>query len=117
MILITGATGTNGREIVKQLSDKGVKIRVMIRKRENAGLAHSNIEYVIGNFDDFATLGGALAGVERAFLLSPSSAEQVTREGNFIRAAKRAGLHHVVTMLNPIHPRVSFADMARQSSC
>ena len=34
MILITGATGTNGREIVKQLSDKGVKIRVMIRKRE-----------------------------------------------------------------------------------
>jgi uncharacterized protein YbjT (DUF2867 family) len=86
MILITGATGTNGREIVKQLSDKGVKIRVMICKRENAGLAHSsNIEYVIGNSDDFATLGGALAGVERAFLLSPSSAEQVTREDNFIR--------------------------------
>jgi uncharacterized protein YbjT (DUF2867 family) len=97
MILITGATGTNGREIVKQLSNKGVKIRVMVRKRENAGLAHSsNIEYAIGNFDDLATLGGALAGVERAFLLSPSSAEQVTREGNFIRAAKRAGVHHVV---------------------
>jgi nucleoside-diphosphate-sugar epimerase len=48
MILITGATGTNGREIVKQLSDKGVKVRVMIGKRENAGLAHSsNIEYVM----------------------------------------------------------------------
>ena len=39
MILITGATGTNGTEIVKQLSDKGVKIRVMICKRENAGLS------------------------------------------------------------------------------
>jgi uncharacterized protein YbjT (DUF2867 family) len=37
MILITGATGTTGSEIVKQLSDKGVKIRVMIRKPENAG--------------------------------------------------------------------------------
>ena len=46
-ILITGATGTNGREIVKQLSDKGVKIRLMVRKQENTGLAHSsNIEYV-----------------------------------------------------------------------
>jgi nucleoside-diphosphate-sugar epimerase len=54
MILITGATGTNGREIIKQISDKGVKIRVMVRKRENAGLPHSsNIEYVNGNFDDF----------------------------------------------------------------
>ena len=31
MILITGATGTNGREVVKQLSDKGVQIRVMVR--------------------------------------------------------------------------------------
>jgi len=32
-------------EIVKQLSDKGVKIRVRVRKRENAGLPHSsNIE-------------------------------------------------------------------------
>jgi uncharacterized protein YbjT (DUF2867 family) len=40
MILITGATGTNGREIVKQISDKGVKIRVMVRKRENAGLQY-----------------------------------------------------------------------------
>jgi uncharacterized protein YbjT (DUF2867 family) len=89
MILITGATGTNGREIVKQLSDKGVKIRAMIRKRGDAKLPDtSNVEFVIGDFDDVASLNAALADVERAFLLSPSSAEQVTREGNFIRAAK-----------------------------
>ena len=66
MILITGATGTNGRELVKQLSDKGVKIRVMVRKRENANLPpSSNIEYVIGmrskrlgqpNLRDFAEI-------------------------------------------------------------
>ncbi len=97
MILLTGATGTNGREVVKQLSDKGVKIRVMVRKRENANLPpSSNIEYVIGNFDDVATLRDALAGVQRAFLLSPGSAEQVIREGNFIRAAKQAEVHQVV---------------------
>jgi len=97
MILITGATGTNGREIVKQLSDKGVKIRAMIRKRGDAKLPDtSNVEFVIGDFDDVASLNAALADVERAFLLSPSSAEQVTREGNFIRAAKRAGVRHIV---------------------
>jgi uncharacterized protein YbjT (DUF2867 family) len=97
MILITGATGTNGREIVKQLSDKGVKIRAMIRKRGDAKLPDtSNVEFVIGDFDDVASLNAALADVERAFLLSPSSAEQVTRESNFIRAAKRAGVRHIV---------------------
>src|SRR5919108_1687235 len=97
MLLITGATGTNGREIVKQLSDKGVKIRAMIRKRGDAKLPDtSNVEFVIGDFDDVASLNAALADVERAFLLSPSSAEQVTREGNFIRAAKRAGVRHIV---------------------
>jgi uncharacterized protein YbjT (DUF2867 family) len=69
----------------------------MVRKRENANLPHSSdIEYVIGNFDNVASLGAALAGVERAFLLSPSSAEQVIREANFIRAAKQAEVRHVV---------------------
>src|SRR5260370_22970035 len=38
MILITGATGTNGRGIVEQLSAKGVRARAMVRKRANVKL-------------------------------------------------------------------------------
>jgi uncharacterized protein YbjT (DUF2867 family) len=97
MILITGATGTNGREIVAQLSAKGVRARALVRKREDVKLPSTlNVEFVNGDFDDPSSLDAALAGVERAFLLSPSSAEQVAREANFIRAAKRAGVRHVV---------------------
>jgi uncharacterized protein YbjT (DUF2867 family) len=97
MILITGATGTNGREVVEQLSAKGVRARAMVRKREGVKLPRTpNVEFVNGDFDDASSLDDALAGVERAFLLSPSSAEQVAREANFIRAAKRAGVRHVV---------------------
>jgi len=97
MILITGATGTNGREIVEQLSAKGVRARAMVHKREDVTLPHPrNVEFVNGDFDDTSSLDAALAGVERAFLLSPSAAEQVAREANFIRAAKRAGVRHVV---------------------
>jgi uncharacterized protein YbjT (DUF2867 family) len=97
MILITGATGTNGREILKQLSAKGVRARAMVRKREDTKLPRTlNVEFVRGNFDDATSLDAALAGVERAFLLSPDSAEQVAREANFIRVAKRAGVRHVV---------------------
>jgi uncharacterized protein YbjT (DUF2867 family) len=97
MILITGPTGTNGREILKQLSAKGVRARAMVRKREDVKLPRTlSVEFVHGNLDDATSLDVALAGVERAFLLSPSSAEQVAREANFIRAAKRAGVRHVV---------------------
>lgn len=97
MILITGATGTNGRTIVEQLSAKGVRARAMVRKREDVKLPRTpSVEFVHGNFDDTSSLDAALAGVERAFLLSPSSAQQVAREASFIRAAKRAGVRHVV---------------------
>lgn len=97
MILITGATGTNGREIVAQLSAKGVRARAMVRRREDVTLPRTlNVDFVNGDLDDASSLDAALAGVERAFLLSPSSAEQVAREANFIRAAKRAGIRHVV---------------------
>jgi uncharacterized protein YbjT (DUF2867 family) len=97
MILITGATGTNGRKIVERLSAKGVRARAMVRKREDVKLPRAlNVEFVNGDFDDASSLAAALAGVEQAFLLSPSSAEQTVREANFIRAAKRAGVRHVV---------------------
>jgi uncharacterized protein YbjT (DUF2867 family) len=69
----------------------------MVRKREDVKLPGTlNVEFVNGDFDDASSLDAALAGVEQAFLLSPSSAEQVAREANFIRAAKRAGVRHVV---------------------
>ena len=94
----------------------------MVRKREDTKLPRTlNVEFVRGNFDDATSLDAALAGVERAFLLSPSSAEQVAREANFIRAAKRAGIRHVVKFLfsaqPPIHLRASFADTAKRNRC
>lgn len=97
MILITGATGTNGRAIVQQLTARGVRARAMVRNRERVQLPPAgNVEFVSGDFDDASSLDAALAGVDRAFLVSPDSVQQVAREANFIRAAKRAGVRHVV---------------------
>lgn len=36
MILMTGATGNNGGEIVKQLVTAGVPVRVLVRDRQKA---------------------------------------------------------------------------------
>jgi len=34
MILVTGATGTNGRELLRRLSALGVTVRAMVRPRD-----------------------------------------------------------------------------------
>lgn len=73
MILVTGATGSNGREIVKHLASRNVQVRAMVRDRDRArAIAVPNVEVVEGDFDRPETLLGALAGVERAFFLTKS---------------------------------------------
>ena len=69
----------------------------MIRQPERStALPDSGVESVIADFDDVTSLERALARIEKAFLLAPSTAAQVTRETNFIRAAKRADVRHIV---------------------
>ena len=97
MILITGATGTSGTEIVKQLSALEKRFRILVRNREKAAsLAGPGIEIAEGNLSQPQTLDRALAGITRALLLSSPDLRQVELQGNFIEAAKRAGVKHVV---------------------
>jgi uncharacterized protein YbjT (DUF2867 family) len=96
MILITGGTGTTGRDIVRQL--KGASgVRAMVRDPERAGFdGVAGLEVVRGDFDRPETLEAALEGVERALLLSPPDPRTVEHQASFIEAAKRAGTRHVV---------------------
>lgn len=97
MILVTGATGYIGNELVKQLKTAGLKVRVLVRNRlKAAALEGPGVELVEGDFDKPETLDTALEGVEKAFLLSSASPEMVKLQGNFIEAAQRAGTRHVV---------------------
>lgn len=97
MILITGATGTNGSELVKQLSNDGVRVRALVRSRAKASaIEGANVEIVEGDLGKPETLDAALAGVEKVFLLTSPTERMAEQEGNMIEAAKRAGVGHVV---------------------
>lgn len=100
MILITGATGGNGSELVKLLASQGEPVRAMVRSKNRAmkiaGLA--GVELVIGDLDDPATLARALEGVERAFLLTNSTERAEAQQRAFVEAGRRSGLHHVVKL-------------------
>lgn len=97
MILVTGANGTVGREVVRQLAAAGVPVRAMVRKPSQPdGRQSPQVEEVLGDFNRAETLDAALAGVDHAYLLPPNNPDQSRQERAFIEAARRAGVQHVV---------------------
>lgn len=99
MILITGATGNVGVELVKRLSECGEPIRAFVRSRARSqSIASAGIELVEGDFARIETFAPALAGVDRLFLLIPSSSEVEKQQRNFVDAARRSQIRHIVKL-------------------
>lgn len=70
MILITGATGTVGRQIVAQLRARGETVRAMTRNPSAAAFP-DGVEVVRGDLADPAGLGPALREIRAVFLVWP----------------------------------------------
>jgi len=99
MILITGGTGTVGKELVKLLARPEEPIRVMVRDRNKAAsIAYPGANLIEGDFSRADTLDRALSGVHKAFLLAPPGERQPELESNFVAAAARSDLKHVVKL-------------------
>lgn len=98
-ILITGATGNIGGELIQHLLSKNVPIRGLVRDlKKGAKLSERGIELAQGDFSQPESLDVALQGIEKAFLVSSSLPNQVELECNFIEAAKRTGVKHIVKL-------------------
>ena len=100
MILITGATGTIGSNLVLILARNKIPVRALVRDKERVSeaLKDLEIEFVEGDFEKPDTLDKAFEGVESAFLVSPGDRGLVDLQANFIDAAKRADLKHIVKL-------------------
>ncbi|MGW6696533.1 SDR family oxidoreductase [Nocardia sp. NPDC055049] len=100
MILVTGATGSIGRHLVRLLRQRQAPFKALVRNpvrgRELGG------EYVVADFDRPDSLQAAMSGIDRLFLLSagaePASGRQpmVAQQVAAIDAAARAGVRTVV---------------------
>jgi uncharacterized protein YbjT (DUF2867 family) len=110
MILVTGATGTNGRLVVQELLRAGAPVRAMVQDVTRAAdLQRAGAQLVVADFDRSDTLDRALAGVERALLLSAVDERLVEREARFVTASRKAGVRHLVKFSAiGAHPAASF---------
>jgi uncharacterized protein YbjT (DUF2867 family) len=97
VILVAGATGKVGQEVVRQLSAAGVPVRALVRDPVRAShIRLPGVDIVVGDLARPETLDPALSGVDRVFLASPADPEQVTLQGNMVQACKRSGARHLV---------------------
>ncbi|MFJ9417144.1 SDR family oxidoreductase [Streptomyces sp. NPDC101227] len=98
MILITGATGNVGSELVARFAAAGVPVRAMTRSPEKADFP-DGVEAVAGDFDVPETLPAALAGVDRVFVVPPGYGPQgPVQERTLVAAAREAGVKHLVKL-------------------
>src|SRR5690348_782149 len=97
-VLVIGATGDLGAAVARALVARGADVRAMTRSGnpDVDGLAG----VVRADLGDPETLGSALEGVQRMFLVSSPTREQVTLENNAIDAAEAAEVEHIVKVSN-----------------
>lgn len=99
MILVTGATGNVGTEVIKQLAQGKHPTRAFVRNRtQTKEIALPKVEIVEGDFAKPKTLAHALEGIDTLFLMTPSSAEAEQQQCNFVNAAKHAKVKRIVAL-------------------
>lgn len=100
-ILVTGASGAIGRQVVQQLVDRGAPVRALVRDPSKTNLP-SAVEVVQGDLLDVASLRGALAGVSTLFLLNGVVPDEFTQALVALNLARDARIDRVV-YLSVIH--------------
>jgi uncharacterized protein YbjT (DUF2867 family) len=103
-MLVVGATGTGGRQIVRQALDAGYDVRCLVRPRQNPAdfLRDWGAKTVSGNLSQPKTLPAALVGVHTVIDVATARPEESIREVDWagkkalITAAKAMGIQRYI---------------------
>jgi uncharacterized protein YbjT (DUF2867 family) len=96
VILVSGATGNVGREVVRELSATNSKFRLMVRDPARLVRSSDAAEVVVADWDAPETLNAAFEGVDSLFLMVPGIA--IDHVATAMRLVKSAGLTRVVLL-------------------
>src|SRR5438046_1343992 len=115
MILVTGATGTVGGAVVRQLAAAGHPVRALVRQ-PGAGRLPDGVEVAYGDLSRPETLAAALSGVERMYLLAPLAPDLPRWEAGAIDAAGAAGVHQVAALGAAIGRPLRYVDIPESAA-
>ena len=90
-ILVTGATGNVGGELVRALAREGQPVRALLRRESDRARLPAGVDAVVGDLNRPRELAAAFDGVRAMHLLS--GYEDMP---GFLAEARRAGVEHVV---------------------
>lgn len=93
-ILVTGASGNVGGEVVRNLHSRGAQVRALVRKPESVSFPAA-VEVVSGDLTDPDSVRAALKGIDRLFLLNAVVPDELTQALTTYGIARRAGISHV----------------------
>src|ERR1700758_2460171 len=94
-VLVTGATGTVGGELVKALLQRGAHVRAFTRKQPKPGTFPGAVEVALGDLTDPVSVAEAIKGVDNLFLLIGGVADEIIQALTAYGFSKKAGLKHV----------------------
>ncbi|WP_437638662.1 SDR family oxidoreductase [Sorangium sp. So ce854] len=99
-ILVTGATGTVGREIVDQLAERGHHVRALSRDPGRAKLP-AGVEAVAGDLAAPETFAAALEGVEALHLINFGGDDHAPLQTGeqIVALARQAGVRRITVLL------------------
>jgi uncharacterized protein YbjT (DUF2867 family) len=100
-ILVTGASGTVGMQIVQRLASSGVEVKALVRAPGKTALP-SGVKEVVGDMSSANSMRAALSSVRTLFLLNAVVPDEVTQALVTLNLAPDAGIERIV-YLSVIH--------------
>jgi uncharacterized protein YbjT (DUF2867 family) len=99
MVLVTGATGNAGAQVVRALVKEEQEVRAFVRDADKAyALFGDAVELAVGDFADAQSVRAALAGAEALFLSCADDPRRVDWETAAIDSAATAGVRRIVKL-------------------
>lgn len=120
-VLVTGATGNVGLELVGRLQSKGAAVRATALDERDAQRLPAAVDWVPFDFEDAEKYVPALRGVERVFFLRPPHMSEAKAFLGFVDAMRETDVKQVVFLSlmgvekNPVVPHHAIEKLLRRS--
>ncbi len=87
-ILVLGATGTVGTEVVRALLARGAPVSALVRSRTRAAALPAGVEVIPGDLGDAAVVRRAVEGASAVFFVNPHEADEETYGEHVVAACE-----------------------------